>query len=272
MIQLNTEHLFRILKDFHTLTNLRIVLFDSDFQEILAYPPHWEGFCARLRQDPTEDAKCRSSDRESCKACAASKELILYRCHAGLTEAVVPIQDKSGVIAYIMFGQVLPADHSDEARRNLKRRYPLLLKEINNIAVKPENELNAAGTVLQALTAYVMNNGWVIPGKSEFIRQLDRYIDENMQIAITVNDLCLALHLTRSKMYDLSLAYLGCGLAEHVRRRRILRAQQLLIQTELSVSEVACAVGLPDYNHFSRVFKRICGVSARNYRNQNQMK
>lgn len=272
MIQLNTEHLFRILKDFHTLTNLRIVLFDSDFQELLAYPPRQEGFCASLRQDPAENAKCKNSDMESCKACAISKKLILYRCHAGLTEAVVPIQDKSGVIAYIMFGQVLPSDYSEEVRRNLKRRYSLLWEEIENIAVKPENELNAAGTILQALTAYVINNGWVIPGKSEFIRQLDMYIEENMQTAITVDDLCRAFHLTRSKMYDLSVAYLGCGLAEYVRTRRILRAQQLLIQTRLSVSEVACAVGLPDYNHFSRVFKRICGVSARNYRNQNQMK
>ncbi len=270
MLQLNTENLLRVLKDFYTLTKIRIVLFDTGFRELLSYPTEWRGFCAKLRKNPDEDAKCVISDRKGCGACARSHELTVYRCHAGLTEAVVPIQDKSSVIGYIMFGQIIPEECVKETRRKLERRYPLLVPDIELIAVKPEMELNAAATILQALTAYVMNNGWVVPGKSEFIRQLDRYIASNLKENITVDDLCQEFHLNRSRMYSLSITYLGCGLAEYVRAQRILHAQQMLMQTELSVAEIACAVGLSDYNHFSRVFKRICGMSARSYRNLSQ--
>lgn len=270
MLQLNTENLFRVLKDFYTLTKIRIVLFDSDFQELLSYPMEWGAFCARLRADPAEDAKCKVSDRAGCMECAESKKLVLYQCHAGLTEAVVPIQDKNGVIGYIMFGQIIPEERCGQTRWNLRERYPLLLEDIGRIAVKPEADLGAAATILQALTAYVMNNGWVVPGKSEFIRQLDQYIETHMARSITVDDLCVEFHLNRSRMYTLSMTYLGCGLAEYVRTKRILHAQQLLAQTELPVSDVAAAVGFSDYNHFYRVFKKICGRSARAYRNGNR--
>ena len=39
--------------------------------------------------------------------CKHLQHLYIYQCHAGLTEAVVPIQSNGLVMGYIMFGQVL---------------------------------------------------------------------------------------------------------------------------------------------------------------------
>lgn len=266
MLELNRENLYRVLRDFYTLTKIRIALFDSDFHELLSYPAERRGFCAGLRSDLAEDARCRASDRRGCEKCAESHEPTIYRCHAGLTEAVVPILDQNGVIGYIMFGQIIPEDSEKQTRRHLASKYPALSKDISQIAVKPDMELSAAATILQALTAYVINNGWVIPGKSEFIRQLDQYIKDNLTRSITANDLCSEFHLTRSRMYALSSAYLGCGLAEYVRVKRILYAKQMLAETDTTIGNIAAALGFSDYNHFSRVFKKSCGISAREYR------
>lgn len=272
MLRFSSENLYRVMRDFYTLTKIRIVLFDSDFRELLSYPAERRGFCASLRVDPAEDTKCRVSDRKGCEECARSHELTIYRCHAGLTEAVVPIVDQSGVIGYIMFGQIIPEDGEKKTRHQLMRCYPELSHDISQIAVKPEIELTAAATILQALTAYVMNNGWVVPGKSEFIRQLDQYIKDNLNRSITCEDLCREFHLTRSRMYALSTTYLGCGLAEYVRMRRILYAQQMLEETDIPIGDIAATLGFSDYNHFSRVFKQICGISARAYRKQKTIK
>ena len=38
MLQLNTSSLYPVLRDFYTLTNLRIVIFDTQFHELMAYP------------------------------------------------------------------------------------------------------------------------------------------------------------------------------------------------------------------------------------------
>ena len=263
MLQLNTVSLHQVMRDFYTLTSIRIVIFDAQFREVLAYPQEKEGFCALLRQDPAGEAGCFVSDKGGCQKCAKSRKLVVYRCHAGLTEAVVPIMDRGGVLAYVMFGQIIPRESCESTKDGIKKRYPDFSAEVDRIPVKSEAELGAAATVLQAITAYVMTNRWVVSGKSEFIREIDRYIDEHIPQNITVEDICSSFRIGRTKLYELSMDYLGCGLAEYIRNRRILHAKKLLSETDMPVTEIAYAVGFTDYNHFSRVFRSICGMSAR---------
>lgn len=269
MLQLNTSSLYPVLRDFHTLTKIRIVIFDAQFHELMAYPEEKVGFCALLRQESEGEAACRKSDREGCQQCAKTKDLVVYRCHAGLTEAVVPILDKGGVLAYVMFGQVIPKEHCTVTKTRLKRNHPDFPDFIDSIPVKSTEELDAAATVLQAITSYVITNRWVTPGKSAFIRQLDQYIEENLHRTISVEEICGAFHIGRTRLYEISMDYLGCGLAEYIRNQRIQHAQKLLTQTDMPVTEIASAVGFCDYNHFSRIFKHVTGASAREFRKNN---
>ncbi|MBO5952570.1 MAG: helix-turn-helix transcriptional regulator [Oscillospiraceae bacterium] len=111
-----------------------------------------------------------------------------------------------------------------------------------------------------------MTNHWVAPSKSAFIREIDQYIEQHLSQHITVEDICAVLHIGRTKLYEISMDYLGCGLAEYIRKQRIARAQQMLLQTNASITEIAFLTGFSDYNHFSRIFKKIVGISAREYR------
>ena len=273
MLQFHPDHLHRVFRDFYTLTQIRIVLLDNEFQELLSYPRDRFAFCSRIRTDPALNAACQVCDRNACQRCAAAKELVLYRCHAGLTEAVVPIHDKNGVLGYVMFGQILPREGYEQARLRLKRRFqrdqlPDIVSIIDQIPAKTEEELNAAATVLQALTTYVLTNRWITPGKSEFIRQLDHFIAQHLEDGITMSALCGEFHMGRTRLYSISRDYLGCGLADYIRRQRIMHAQRLLCQTDLPVASVAYAVGFSDYNYFSRVFRQLTGCSAGAYRKQ----
>ncbi len=271
MLVINENVLRKVMQDFYLLTKIRFVLFDSDFNEILAYPKEKIDFCEQIRKNVEWNAKCVKCDQEGFRACAEQKKLITYRCHHGLQETVVPIFDKHGVIGYVMFGQSLPIERSDKVKKALKRKFPDLQfhdigKAIDNIPVKSDRELNAAATILQALTVYVLNNQWVTPQKSDFIRQLDQYIQDHLDHNITVEALCMEFNIGRTRLYELAEDYLKCGLSEYVRRKKIEHAQIMLRKTELPISEIAYATGFSDYTHFSRVFKQQCGITARQYR------
>lgn len=268
MLELNTGSLYGVLRDFHTLTKIRIVIFDAQFRELLAYPSDREAFCTMLRRTPEGEAACQSSDMGGCQTCAKTKELVIYRCHAGLTEAVVPISDQSGILAYVMFGQILTKESHADTIRAIERTYPHLSQTAHQLPVKTAAELSAAATVLQAITSFMISKRWVVPGRSEFIRQLDRYIEDHIGRSITAKDVCGAFRISRTRLYDLCAKYLGCGLAEYIRRKRIAHAEHLLLNTKLSVSDIAYAVGFSDYNHFSRIFKRCTGCSAGTYRHK----
>ena len=267
MLELNTSSLYGVLRDFHTLTKIRIVIFDAQFRELLAYPTDREQFCTILRSTPEGEAACQQSDMGGCCTCAKTGNLVIYRCHAGLTEAVVPISDKNGVLAYVMFGQLLTHETYAASKTALQRAYPHLAQAAELLPVKSAEELGAAATVLQAITSYMMSNRWVVPGKSEFIRQLDRYIDDHLNHGITTQELCVAFCIGRTRLYELSANYLGCGIAEYIRNRRIWHAQQLLSDSSLSITDIAYTVGFSDYNYFSKIFKLHTGISARTYRN-----
>ena len=60
----------------------------------------------------------------------------------------------------------------------------------------------------------------------------------------------------------------GCSFAMWVEGRRIARAQELLRHSDLSIATLAQQVGYHDPFHFSANFRRRCGVSPRQFRQQ----
>ena len=51
-----------------------------------------------------------------------------------------------------------------------------------------------------------------------------------------------------------------------VLERRLAKSRELLARTDLSLSEVAFAVGFADQSHFTRRFRRVVGVSPGQFR------
>ncbi len=271
MLQLKEHELRSLLKDFYTLTHIRIVVFDSEMREVLSYPEEHFAFCAILRKNEVMNRKCAAGDLQACRKCAKTQGAVTYRCHAGLTETVVPIQDELGVIGYLMFGQVLPGKGAEKVKTAIlqelpEREFPGITHAMGQIPIISEEQIAAAATILQALTAYVHTSHMVMPLKANFLRQLDDYIAANLSGTVTAEELCRELGINRTRLYALARRYLGMGVAEYIRNARIIAAKKLLTATDMPVTEIADATGFADYTHFSRVFRASEGISAREYR------
>ena len=265
MLKLNSKRLIGVLKDFYTITNIRFIIFDDEFNFVLSYPENNFRFCEALRLNENENLKCEESDKKGCKGCIKSNEPTIYTCHAGLTEAVIPIKYNNDVIGYIMFGQVIPIEDYSQVKERLIEKYPNLVDKIDEIPIRSKAELHAAATVLTALTTYVMENHWIAPAKSEFVYEVDKYIMTHIQEKININDMADELRIGRTVFYSVAKDYLGYSPAEYVRRSRIAYSKELLLEKKYSITEIAYMAGFSDYAHFSRVFKEIVGISAREY-------
>jgi AraC family transcriptional regulator len=58
----------------------------------------------------------------------------------------------------------------------------------------------------------------------------------------------------------------GTTLGQDARRHRVAHACRLLAQAEPSLGEVALAAGFVDQSHLNRVFRRLTGLTPREYR------
>lgn len=80
-----------------------------------------------------------------------------------------------------------------------------------------------------------------------------------------------AMRLNISPIYLRECVRLTSGLSvsEHIQNRIILEAKRMLYHSEKSVKEISVALGYEDYSYFSRLFKKIVGITALEFRKQN---
>ena len=60
---------------------------------------------------------------------------------------------------------------------------------------------------------------------------------------------------------------MGEGFSKYLSRYRIEKAKEILLSSDMLVTEIGPLVGFGDYSTFTRKFKQITGVSPSDYRN-----
>lgn len=267
MLEVNQNRMRALMRDFHTLTGIRMVLFDGAMREIMGYPESPCAFCREMRGDAKFLGRCLACDRAAFSAARASDGPIIYACHAGLTEAVMRIREGGAAAGYIMFGQVIPKESAEATRARLEGVCQGRLADaIRKMPEKGRGEIEAAATILDALSVYMWSNRVVGTSGGDFAQMLNELIDARLSGKIRAEDVCRFFGVGRTKLYRMARERLGHGIAEHVLARRIACAKVLLCETDLPVSEVAARAGFGEYNYFSRVFRDETGTPPREFR------
>ncbi len=92
---------------------------------------------------------------------------------------------------------------------------------------------------------------------------------ENDIAGITPDRLAQATGISRVYLQKLFKTCFGMGIADYINRFRLSRAQAYLKRnTSAQIGEVAKEFGFHSMLHFERVFKKVCGCSPRDYREQ----
>lgn len=97
-------------------------------------------------------------------------------------------------------------------------------------------------------------------------RRTEAFLRANATAPLAVADVAAAVGASPSHLQRAFRAHAGCSLVAFVHRLRLERAQELLRETDLSVLEVAAAVGFASQSHLARLFARHLGVSPSRYR------
>ena len=102
------------------------------------------------------------------------------------------------------------------------------------------------------------------------LKRVLTYIDEHICESIALATLAQVAGLSRMYFAAQFRATTGCRPHECILRRRIKRAQQLLLETSEPLVSIALAVGFQSQSHFSTVFKRFAGLSPHQWRAANR--
>ncbi|WP_428943086.1 AraC family transcriptional regulator [Pantoea sp. FN060301] len=92
------------------------------------------------------------------------------------------------------------------------------------------------------------------------------YIDDHYKEDIALSKITAAMNMNHFYLAHVFKAYSGYSPKHYQTRRRIGEAQNLLLSTNLGVTEVANAVGYDNVNNFHRIFHNLVGIPPARYK------
>ncbi len=135
----------------------------------------------------------------------------------------------------------------------------------------PAGALERDGLLRQMLSRFVAGAD---AGQLRRTRQLERFgevfafIEARLAGPISLGELAEVAHLQPTYFSNLFSRHMRMPPLRYVSRRRVERAQGLLWQSDAPLKEIARAVGFDDVFYFSRVFRKVAGVSPGRFRRQ----
>jgi AraC-like DNA-binding protein/ligand-binding sensor domain-containing protein len=133
------------------------------------------------------------------------------------------------------------------------------MPDINEIPVIAESTDTESHT---SFTESTGNDGRDTLFMNHLLDTIDQYIDD---CDLSVERLCSIMNMSQTMLYRKLKAYTGLSITGFIRKVRLKKAAQMLLQTPLSVSEVAYRVGFNDPGYFSRCFREEFGLSPRDF-------
>lgn len=101
---------------------------------------------------------------------------------------------------------------------------------------------------------------------SQLVHDIRTFLDANYHREVSLQDIAERFHLSRENVSRKFKQVTGENLSDYVATLRIEKAKQLLANPSVRLSQIAEMVGIQDEKYFSRVFKKMTGLSPREYR------
>lgn len=104
----------------------------------------------------------------------------------------------------------------------------------------------------------------------ELVKQAAAYIDAHYYEDLTLVSLAERFYVESSYFSRLFRQEMGETVMLYIAGTRIRHAMQYICESEKSLTEIAVLTGYDDYTYFNRVFRKMTGVSPREYRSQHR--
>ena len=275
-----------LAENLHIVSGLHVGIHDMQRTQMVSAGDSICNICAYCKKKSARfNNECFCNDRDFLNYVSTKQESMVYYCHLGLCEAIVPIIDGNDTVGFIFLGQAkIP-----EISPSFEELY-LKLSELDpaHFGQKNKEEIRTAYDKTQCISREKMDSLIVL---SEFIAQsiyvnrwlnfnaitteqnFRHYIRDGIDLihiplsVFSVEKIAEDLNISYSQLNRISRETLNMPLKQYVLNMKIEAASRLLLEhPDMSVSEVATTVGIENTHYFSRLFSDKKGLSCTDYR------
>lgn len=267
------ERLLQLITSLRTLTGIHANIFNLDGKDICLGNDQTP-FCRLINACEEGHRRCEECDRRSVRKCGAQSTPYSYRCHAGVCETILPIRFGGSPVAYLVFGQLLdstPIEQQWAETEKTLQWYPGDMEELKEAYWQfrqySGDEIAAYIDILEAFSTFIQIKEMIQTAELTELQRLEMYLDEHYTEKLSLEKISTELGIGRTKLCILAKELSGGEtLTVLITQRRVNAAKRLLQHGNMPISEVAEAVGISDYNYFTKVFRASTGVTPSAFR------
>lgn len=101
--------------------------------------------------------------------------------------------------------------------------------------------------------------------KDHVVTNVQKYIQNHIEERLSLNEVAAVFGLSPNYLSSLFKKTCTIGFSEYITQKKIARAKSLLLDQNVKIYEVADRLGFESAFYFSKVFKKVEGVSPREF-------
>ncbi len=221
---------------------IRITFFDVNARETAADASlPMARYCALRRLRSSDfNARCVECDQFHLRQAREIGKAVVYHCHAGLLEGVVPLYNRQKFyLGSMVFGQI--------AERGGERGYP-------GVQEGTRSDLEEIARLLKIVGEYMIQQEMIRLMRPQWAEKVGTYLRAHWNEKISLAALAKLAGISTSQMSHSFALEFGLPLRRYLKKIRLEQAK-LLLEGNASVKEAAAAAGFYDEFHLSKAFK-----------------
>ena len=262
------------------LTGLIIDFITSEHETLrISHGENFSPYCKMLRSCREGREACFQCDVANALRAAEEKREICYTCYAGLHEIVVPVHDAGGVYLGCMTSGQFHLSETPLLKKSEvlalagrfgldgEKLYRAYRKSSSLTPVQAEGMLSYLNLIARQLVS--VRDHLIFMDKinvHDKIEAVKKYLDENYASPLSIKEVAQRFHISPGYLAHRFRKSLNISFQQYVNFRRITEAQQMLTDTEITVSEIAYGSGFGSVSQFNRTFRAIAGMAPKEYR------
>ena len=157
-------------------------------------------------------------------------------------------------------------NHRDNSIRPVKPpMQPLLCQLLCSSLPYPAKNMFCAGVALNLITTVILDHDhrgrfFIQSSECDRTEKIMELLDDNLENPPSFRKLCRRAGMSPTKLTKIFREASGMTTYGYLRKRRMARAMQLLLEEDMSVTDVSYAVGYESLSYFSKIFYNYFGA------------
>lgn len=177
------------------------------------------------------------------------------------------LKQQANNIFYTLFSMLIDAYEDTSNLESIKQQF---LFAINHTHYLEDFSLLILETI-EAIKDFIEERQSQSQYENETIANITKFIDNNYQKNISLQILAETFHFNYNYLSKFFSQHFNTSFTEYLNSIRLKKAQELLLTSTLTLSDIALTCGYADLSYFSKLFKKYYGTSPSRYRRENKL-